>query len=370
MHKYIISLVLLPILGCAQEKQLKLLFIGDIMGHDSQIAAAYNPDEDRYEYDTVFSYVKPIMQSADYCVANLEVTLAGPPFKGYPQFSSPDALAVSLKKAGVDCLVTANNHSCDRGKTGVERTIKVLDSLQIDHTGTFIDQAEKDTTQPLIIKRNGISVAMLNYTYGTNGLAPTAPNVVNYIRLDDIKRDLQKAKKLDVDKVLVFFHWGIQYEMQPREDQENLYKICIDNGADYVIGSHPHVLQKMEKHDEHLVVYSLGNFVSNQRTFPRDGGAMFQLTLGKTDDSTFIVPAKTGYYLTWVYPPVIGGKKYFFVLPAQQFEDDSNFITASYKAKMDKWLKEMRTLLREENLELHEMQYDRKKQSWSPHIID
>ncbi|MCB0737413.1 MAG: CapA family protein [Bacteroidetes bacterium] len=357
-------LTLVTTFSCKAQQEISLLFIGDVMGHDTQIEAAYNAETGEYEYDSVFKYVAPIMRKADYCVANLEVTLAGKPYQGYPQFSSPDELAMALKRAGVDCLVTANNHSCDKHKVGVERTITLLDSFEIAHTGTFKSAEEKAKTEPLIIEQNGFKLALLNYTYGTNGIPPSQPNVVNYIDKDQIAKDLEKAKKVkDIDKIIVFFHWGIQYELAPRKDDEDIAKFCIENGADYIIGAHPHVLQRMEQNGENVIVYSLGNFVSNQRTYPRDGGGMYQLVLKKDESGVSI--KESGYYLTWVYPPRIDGKKYFYVLPAQQFENDSTLITSHYKSIMDKWVTDMRALLTKENKGVREYIYDEKKKVWT-----
>src|SRR5688572_17150153 len=111
--------------------RLSLLFIGDIMQHDSQINAAFDPYTGAYVYEECFSYMRPLFESLDLTIGNLELTLAGPPYKGYPQFSAPDALAIELKASGVDVLVTANNHCVDRGRKGLERTIRILDSLQV-----------------------------------------------------------------------------------------------------------------------------------------------------------------------------------------------------------------------------------------------
>ena len=107
------------------------------MGHGPQIKAAWDDSLKSYNYDEVFQPVEQLISSVDFAIANLEVTLAGPPYKGYPQFSSPDDLAVACKNSGIDVLVTANNHSCDRGSNGIIRTVNVLDSLGIHHTGTF-----------------------------------------------------------------------------------------------------------------------------------------------------------------------------------------------------------------------------------------
>ena len=130
--------------------RLSLLFAGDIMGHDSQIASAYDAKRKVYDYTSCFQFVKPYVDSVDLAIGNLELTLAGPPYKGYPQFSSPDALLTTLKDIGFDVLVTANNHCVDRGRKGLERTITMLDSFKIAHTGTSI-------RVPLALSRNIIT---------------------------------------------------------------------------------------------------------------------------------------------------------------------------------------------------------------------
>ena len=135
----LLAIAVQPLAAQNADSVVTLLFAGDIMGHDAQIAAAYNESTKTYDYTDCFSYIKPYVEKADFALANFEVTLAGPPFKGYPQFSSPDALAVAVKDCGFDALVTANNHTCDGGRVGVVRTLDVLDSLQIPHTGTFHD---------------------------------------------------------------------------------------------------------------------------------------------------------------------------------------------------------------------------------------
>jgi poly-gamma-glutamate capsule biosynthesis protein CapA/YwtB (metallophosphatase superfamily) len=208
-----------PVAVFAQDTtRLSLLFVGDIMQHDSNIAAAYNPIAKKYDYSACFEYVAPIIRSADLAIGNLELTLAGAPFKGYPQFSAPDALAVELKRTGFDVLVTANNHSVDRRRKGVERTIRVLDSLQVLHTGTFIDSAARDNTYPLIIEKNGFRLSLLNYTYGTNGIPVSKPNVVNLIDTIQIKLDLEKARTQQADAIIVFMHWGAEYQSLPNAE--------------------------------------------------------------------------------------------------------------------------------------------------------
>lgn len=344
-------------------QEMSLLFLGDIMGHGPQITAAYDDESKAYDYHSVFKYVEGIISEPDYAIGNLEVTLAGPPFKGYPQFSSPDALAQACKDAGLDVLVTSNNHSCDRGGKGILRTIKVLDSLEIMHTGTFCDMEDRKKHHPLIIENDCMRIAILNYTYGTNGLPFPEPTIVNMIDKDVMKADLEIAKSKNVDKIIVVTHWGSEYKLQPVQYQIDNGRFLFDNGADIIIGAHPHVLEKMvwekhlnDDHKEELIVYSLGNFVSNQRKRYTDGGGMFKMTLKKEGERTFIKDA--GYFLTWVYTPVENGKKKYYVLPAAEYENKPEFFDKkeSYD-KMKLFLEDSRKLFGAENVEVPEYRY-------------
>jgi poly-gamma-glutamate capsule biosynthesis protein CapA/YwtB (metallophosphatase superfamily) len=346
------------------DQELSLIFLGDIMGHGPQISAAYDENTKAYDYHSCFHYIDEVISEPDYAIGNLEVTLAGPPFKGYPQFSSPDALAQACKNAGLDVLVTSNNHSCDRGGKGIVRTIKVLDSLDIMHTGTFCDEEDRKHHHPLIIDNDCMRIAILNYTYGTNGLAYPAPTIVNMIDEDLMKADLEIAKSKNVDKIIVVTHWGSEYKLQPVEYQLKYGKFLFDNGADIIIGSHPHVLEKMvwEKSEtadnkEKLIVYSLGNFVSNQRKRYTDGGAMFKLVLQKQGKETSI--KECGYFLTWVYTPIENGKKQYYVLPASQFENDTAFFdNMDSFNKMNAFIKDSRELFGAENIEVPEYVFE------------
>lgn len=337
----------------SQKDTLSLLFMGDIMGHDTQINSARQADGS-YDYTEVFEGLKPIIASTDVTIANLEVTLAGPPFKGYPQFSSPDALAVAAKEAGIDIFGTANNHSIDRGKKGLLRTLDVLDTLGIRHTGTFRSEAEKDSLSPFIIEQNGIKLAMLNYTYGTNGIPVPAPTAVNMINYDKIKKDIDKAKAANPDKIIMYIHWGKEYIHHPNKYQKDVAQFCFNNGVDYIIGSHPHVVQPSYwtkdsvNNSEQFICYSMGNLVSNQRTHPRDGGQMIRLVLVKENGTVKINEA--GYLLTWVYPPRTKDEKHFYILPCSEYEDnEKHFISKSYFDKMQLFITSSRKLLKAEN---------------------
>lgn len=343
----------------AYEKKVSLLFIGDIMGHDEQIWSAENRETHTFNYNDIFTYIKPIISEADISIANFEVTLAGPPYKGYPQFSSPAALADACKNAGIDYLVTANNHSADRGKSGITGTINRLDSLGIPHTGTFSDKASRDTLQPLMIRKNGISAALLNYTYGTNGNKIPDPVIVNMLDKDLITNDIEKARSMNPDIIILFLHWGTEYDTVPSKSQEELANFFFSKGVGLIIGSHPHVLQKMVwyKEDQALagkaIVYSLGNFVSNQRKPKTDGGSIVRVELTKRGENVSV--SNAGFYLTWVYTPIVKYRKKFYILPCSEFEDKSSFFEnpADY-LQMEKFINDSRNLLNKQNINIRE----------------
>ena len=338
--------------------RLSLLFVGDIMQHDSNIAGAFNSVTGKYDYSTCFEYVAPIIKSADLAIGNLELTLAGKPFKGYPQFSAPDELAIELKRIGFDVLVTANNHSVDRGRKGIERTIKKLDSIQLIHTGTFKDTVDRKLNYPLVIEKNGFRLSLLNYTYGTNGIPIPRPGMVNVIDTVQIKKDIARAKQQNTDAIIVFMHWGDEYQSLPNKEQKRLTNLCFREGVKLVIGSHPHVLQPMEwrKQSDQFVAYSLGNFISGQRPRYRDGGAMVWLDLQKvTKDSISVTSiSNASYELEWVKKSN-AVKPEFVMMPFRYFENDSTFTDDKLLQNAFTVFKtDSRALLKKHNVEVAE----------------
>lgn len=341
------------------DHELTLIFAGDIMQHMPQVDAAWEGESGVYCYDTCFSFIKPWLSGADLAIANLETTLAGKPYSGYPAFSSPDELVNGLMNAGIDIVGTANNHCCDRGRTGIERTVLMLDSLGLAHMGTYKNKESYRKTTPLIVTKNGFRLAFLNYTYGTNGIPVPDNNVVSLIEKERMQDDLIAARDSAVDKTIVFIHWGTEYEREPNAFQKDIAQFLASHGADIIIGSHPHVLQPMEWHKadsltkEHLVVWSLGNYVSNQRKRYTDGGTMFSLTLQKGPDGTTIKNA--GYSLTWVYNPLVDGLRRYYILPAARFENDSALLDAQSRIDLKQFLSDSRELLGTGNVNVAEI---------------
>lgn len=356
---------IIPLAGAQDNdtvKKISLLFTGDIMGHDTQIAAALDTETGKYNYENVFRYIKPVLSDADVTIANLEVTLAGPPYKGYPQFSSPAAIATACIDAGIDCFVLANNHAVDRGGKGIISTINKLDSLGIPHTGSYRSKEERDSLSPLIINRNGFSLALLNYTYATNGLTVPKPLIIDSLDVNVADLDIEKAKSMKADAIILFVHWGTEYDTVPAVAQTAMAEHFLEKGADLVIGSHPHVIQRMAwmkqpGRKDGLVVYSLGNFVSNQRKPKTDGGALVRIELEKKADSLMITNA--GYYLTWVYTPLENKRLKFYILPCSEFEKKPGFVSDEKQRNMMlRYIRESRELLDTQNLGIREYIFD------------
>ncbi|MRR24454.1 CapA family protein, partial [bacterium] len=313
------------------------------------LESARNDSTGAYEYESVFRHIAPFISAADVAIGNLEVTLGGPPYRGYPAFSSPDELALACRNAGFDLLGTANNHSADRGSKGIFRTIRVLDSLDIRHTGTWRSQEERDIISPLIICHDSLRIALLAYTYGTNGIIVPPPATVAYIDTLRAATDFKRAEWLDADLTVVFIHWGTEYDTLPSAEQKKTASALLRAGADIIIGSHPHVVQPVTAEADssgirNPVVWSMGNFVSNQRTRRRDGGLMIRIDIAANRNMPVISDA--GYVLTWVYTPVENGKQRFYILPCTEFEKKPEFFqtTEDYNTMM-LYIRDARRLL-------------------------
>ncbi len=278
-----------------------LAVCGDAMSHMPVTNDAWNGE--RYDYARIMAAAGPYVEAADYAVVNLETTLSGgPPYSGYPAFNSPDDLAYDLKVLGFDLCLTANNHSLDRGFSGLSRTLDVLDGAGLAHVGTSRTQEERNRSI-VTADVGGVSVAFLGYTYGTNGIPipkkhPYAINVFNTDYLttlskpdwDRLAADLEAARAMETDLIAVMVHWGLEYKLEQNRYQEELADFLFENGADMVLGGHSHVPQPMELRTlpdgrQGFVCYSLGNFISSQTKPNTDTTAVLTLTLTRDNET-------------------------------------------------------------------------------------
>lgn len=355
----IILFLLFPFFLVAQTDTLRLIFAGDIMGHAPQIKSAEVVAGKKYDYTPCFKYVKPLLDRADLAIGNLELTLPGkPPYNGYPMFRSPDALAEALKEAGFDILTTANNHSNDSRGAGVVSTINTLRALGFQQTGTFKNATDRGSTYPLMVYKNNFKLAFLNYTYGTNGVPTDPPTIVNLIDTVQIKKDLAEARARKPHFIIVVMHWGLEYQLKENDEQRRLAKLLIVHGADMVIGAHPHVVQPIRTESvtlpdgsvkKAIVVYSLGNFISNQQQPNTDGGILFQVDLLKQRGSPKVTAANAGIIPVWryIHKPATG-KSTFYALPVARLEKNPDLFPGmadASRAKMKQFTASLRARL-------------------------
>lgn len=310
----------------AAPHEIRFAIAGDIMAHASQLAAAYDKKCDCYDFKPVFAAAAPLFKGVDVALANFETTLPGKNYSGYPQFGAPDALVDAIKSAGINLVTTANNHALDKGKDGVIRTLKVLDEKGIPHLGTYASEADYEKQRVFLLTKNGITVAMLDYTYGTNGIPTPDDVVVNRISKAQISADIALARTKHPDAIIVLFHFGREYLNKPDAYQREVVLHALASGADIVLGGHPHQVQPYEllhngePDKSRLVAYSLGNFVSGQRQRYTDGGMVLYFTLAKKQNAAgkpVIDITDVHHKLVWVYLAREDDRKDFRILPIE-----------------------------------------------------
>jgi len=302
---------------------------GDILMHDKVIKSGYNSATGTYSYDSIFSVFSRFVSKMDYAVANLEVTLAGADkgYAGYPQFNSPDAIVDSLKSAGFDMLLTANNHSYDTGYKGFMRTQEIVADRGLAHIGTRQNTEDKNYA---VAEINGIKIGMICYTYNTgvdaNGnvslnehpLNSEATALVNSFSYHDLPGfyeklagELAQMRADGAEATMLYIHWGDEYNTTPNSIQKKMAQALCDLGIDVIVGNHAHVIQPVElltnSQDENrktLCLYSMGNALSNiRKTASRpvhcEDGLLFSVTFAKYSDGTVIVESAE-ILPTWV----------------------------------------------------------------------
>lgn len=268
--------------------------IGDVMAHDTTFKAAWNGSA--YDFDYMMEEVAPFVESSDYMIANLETTLAGKDrgYSGYPDFNTPEQIADSLRDVlGVDLVSTANNHSNDRGFSGLCNTLDYLDRLGILHCGTYA--SEEDSTKPLVTEINGVKFGFINYTYGLNNIDGVKNRwSINVIDKDKIAKMASACTDAGAEYVIALMHWGVEYSRATSADQRSLAEwIFANTDVRLIIGAHPHVVQPIdeitvERNGEEkkgIVLYSLGNFSGSMSKEWTDTGLLAEITLNLTPEN-------------------------------------------------------------------------------------
>ena len=280
--------------------------IGDILIHERVYLDAQT--ENGFDFNPMLEKVTPFLASADITVANSESIIGGSEIglSTYPAFNSPFEVGDALKDSGVDVVTLANNHTLDRGIPAIENAISYWDKIGMVHTGSRL--SADDQAETAVMTRNGITFSFLSYTYGTNGIPTPAGKdyLVNRIDPSLIQEDLKRAKEMS-DVVVLSLHFGEEYQKMPNAEQIELAHFSAENGADIILGHHPHVLQPPEWIDTEdgrkaFVIYSLGNFLSGQDELDRQIGAILHLEVEKevTADSSTITLQNPAFTTTFV----------------------------------------------------------------------
>lgn len=243
---------------------VRLSFIGDVMMHTMQIEHSLSKGHEKF-----LEGIENRLAMADLAVANMEFTLAGKPYTGYPAFSAPESFAEYVAECGVDVFLTANNHILDKGREGAERTLDIYGNMGIMHTGSASDESMMDGNYPLILRVKGLKLALLNFTYGTNSaISSRFPKVYRMSNKAEIEAAVKKAEREEADFIIALPHWGTEYSLRSNDGQREMALWLARLGVDAIIGTHPHVVQDreiLETEDGRQVpvFYSLGNAVSN-----------------------------------------------------------------------------------------------------------
>ncbi len=300
----------LPV-GLMQEEQepnsLSLVMVGDNLLHMSLVSNA-KTDSGSYNFDSLYAEMYDEFQTADLSVIVQETILGGETlgYSGYPLFNSPQEVGDSLANAGFDIVLSATNHALDRGERGIQNTLDFWEKYPRIHV-LGIHDSQEAYEKINYVEKNGMKLALLNYTDSTNGipLPKNKPYLVNVVNRENMERDLKIAEE-NSDFTVVFMHWGIEYQFVADKKQKDLAKFLTEHGADLIMGSHPHVVQpaewiSCENGNKSLVFYSLGNYVSRQKQAANLIGAMGKVVLSTDEtgnvfiDSASVTPTVTHY---------------------------------------------------------------------------
>ena len=338
---------------------LSIVCVGDTMVHRSQIASQYDSASGTYDYNNNFQYVKPYIEAADLALCNVETTFAGGTPTGYPSFNAPDALADALAATGFDIALTANNHLYDKGLAAVERTLGILRDAGLATSGTQLS-GEKNYA---MVEVSGISVAAIAYTYETPSiggrpainstpLPAEAEPMINSFSYEELDRELTevadtiKAARTDGAKIVIcYYHWGQEYQRVPDKWEDYIANKTADLGADVLFASHPHVLQKIglatgeETGRQIPVFYSMGNFISNQRSETLDNryteqGMIASVELRYDPASGTVTLLSEKAMGTWVDKYHAGGKDVYAVIPLDsKFEGNAALAASGHSGR-------------------------------------
>jgi len=251
------------------DDDISIIMVGDILLHEGVVASCKN-DDGTFDFSSIFKYTESTISDADIAIVNQEVILGGKELgiSGYPSFNAPYEVGDALVDAGFDLVCHGTNHALDRGKKGILNCLGYWKENHPEIGALGIYESEEDRDNVYIKEVNGVKIAVLNYTYGTNGipLPQGMPFAVNLLDKDNMAKDLEYAEE-NADFTVVCPHWGTEYQLKQNSEQEKWAEFMTENGADLIIGTHPHVIEPIEwveadNGNKALCYYSLGNYIN------------------------------------------------------------------------------------------------------------
>ena len=304
-----------------QETSARIMANGDLLYHDIIYISAKKADG-TYDFHENFEYVKPWLKQADLVIGDFEGTVNKDHYlAGYPLFNAPGEVMDAIKDAGYQVLDLAHNHILDSQIEGVVSTADAIEKAGMTPVGVYTHESRSEA--PLVIKEvNGIKVAILAYSYGFNGIEQSISQedynrYLSDLDEDKMKAEIERAEK-EADITIIMPQMGVEYQIEPTEEQKKLYHKMIDWGADIIFGGHPHVVEPAETvekdGDKKLIIYSMGNFISNQRIETMqdvenakwtERGVLMDVTIKKKSGKTTIETAQA--HPSWVSRTPKGG---------------------------------------------------------------
>ena len=304
-----------------QETSARIMANGDLLYHDIIYISAKKADG-TYDFHENFEYVKPWLKQADLVIGDFEGTVNKDHYlAGYPLFNAPGEVMDAIKDAGYQVLDLAHNHILDSQIEGVVSTADAIEKAGMTPIGVYTHEPRDKA--PIVIKEvNGIKVALLAYSYGFNGIEQSISQedynrYLSDLDEDKMKAEIERAEK-EADITIIMPQMGVEYQIEPTEEQKKLYHKMIDWGADIIFGGHPHVVEPAEtvekEGDKKLIIYSMGNFISNQRIETMqdvenakwtERGVLMDVTIKKKAGKTTIETAQA--HPSWVSRTPKGG---------------------------------------------------------------
>ncbi len=306
-----------------QKRSIRLIAAGDLLIHDACILSAHNIADKTYDFKPMFQYVKNYIKGADVAICNLETTISGihHGYKGYPEFNAPEELLDAVVDCGFTIVSTANNHAADYGEAGILATIDAIRKRSLHVAGT------SDTADPsvrnIVLDFDFVKLGINSYTYGTNEHpVPSCKKwLINMIDFELIKADIDNMRKRGADIIITGLHAGEEYLTMPDRDQVTYVKKLRDLGSDIILGNHPHIVQPSieDPSGKFFIIYSIGNFLSNQRDPLRDTGVILDIEISEISGCWKLGRIK--YHPTYVHRWEQNGKFEFRIVPLDKYNE-------------------------------------------------